>query len=494
MVKERRMSVITFLWGAVFLLLTEVSAQQMTQNCPSHGEILPCKCTVKKMGLDILCEYTDPNHIAKAMGALKGKPSSMVIYYLKLRHNMMPKLQGFIFLGLEISHLTIHNSSLAVVEETSLSSIGNGLTQLDLSANSLGAVPSVALKNLHHLLILNLNHNKISVLHNKAFEGMDTLEILTIYENKISVIEADAFKGLEKKLKRLNLGKNELTSVPTHALYYMDNLKKLEMQENKITEISEEDFKGMHSLDALILAHNRIKEVGANVFRHLGLLTSLELEGNSIYHLDPDAFTGLEENLQYLRLGDNNLHTIPSETLKRLHRLRTLDLRANNISYIGEDAFLGYGDAITFLNLQKNMIKTLPAMAFDNLNSLETLSLQNNKLTHIPEEIMEPIVDTLRVVDIMDNPLICDCELTWYKEWLKNLRGKDDETMHKKRIVCTMVSEHREYNIQNLPVDKMNCVGKNLGQTYNGAPSTYQRNLFHQKIILTLMGIFAGAV
>lgn len=40
-------------------------------------------------------------------------------------------------------------------------------------------------------------------------------------------------------------------------------------------------------------------------------------------------------------------------------------------------------------------------MAFDNLNSLETLSLQNNKLMHIPEEIMEPVVDTLKVIDIM---------------------------------------------------------------------------------------------
>ena len=40
-------------------------------------------------------------------------------------------------------------------------------------------------------------------------------------------------------------------------------------------------------------------------------------------------------------------------------------------------------------------------MGFDNLNSLETLNLQNNKLHHIPEEIMEPILDTLRVVDIM---------------------------------------------------------------------------------------------
>ncbi|KAL0272313.1 UNVERIFIED_CONTAM: hypothetical protein PYX00_005338 [Menopon gallinae] len=482
------MSVFLFMWGAAFLLLTEVTSQQVTQHCPSHGEILPCKCTVKKNGLDILCEYTEPIHITKALAALKGKPSSMVIFYLKLRHNVMPKLQSFVFLGLEVSHLTIHNCSLAVVEETSLSSIGNELTQLDLSSNNLATVPSKALKNLHHLLILNLNHNKLSVLHNRAFEGLDTLEVLTIYENKISTIEPDAFRGLEKKLKRLNLGGNELTAIPTQALMYMENLKKLEIQENKISEITEDDFKGLEGLDGLILAHNRIKEIPSQVFRHLSSLTTLELEGNAISRLDPEAFMGLEENLQYLRLGDNNLPAIPSETLKRLHRLRTLDLRANNISYVLEDAFTGYGDSITFLNLQKNMIKTLPALAFENLNSLETLNLQNNKLKHIPEEIMDPVVDTLRIVDISDNPLICDCELQWYKNWLTSLRGKEDEAMHKKRVVCLMASEHREYGIQNLPLDKMNCVGKNMGRTYNVACNNHN-NGFKSVLITCLTAL-----
>lgn len=45
-------------------------------------------------------------------------------------------------------------------------------------------------------------------------------------------------------------------------------------------------------------------------------------------------------------------------------------------------------------------IKVLPPMVFENLNSLETLNIQNNKLSKLPEDIMEPLMDSLRVVDI----------------------------------------------------------------------------------------------
>lgn len=48
-----------------------------------------------------------------------------------------------------------------------------------------------------------------------------------------------------RKLKRLNLGGNELTSVPQKALSILDTLKKLEMQENRITKIEEGDFEGI---------------------------------------------------------------------------------------------------------------------------------------------------------------------------------------------------------------------------------------------------------
>lgn len=49
---------------------------------------------------------------------------------------------------------------------------------------------------------------------------------------------------LFRKLKRLNLGGNDLTAVPQRALSIFDNLKKLEIQENKIRVIKEGDFEG----------------------------------------------------------------------------------------------------------------------------------------------------------------------------------------------------------------------------------------------------------
>jgi Leucine-rich repeat (LRR) protein len=51
---------------------------------------------------------------------------------------------------------------------------------------------------------------------------------------------------------------------------------------------------GLEGLDSLILGHNLLKEVPARVFSHLALLNSLELDGNHIAHIHPEAFFGLE--------------------------------------------------------------------------------------------------------------------------------------------------------------------------------------------------------
>jgi Leucine-rich repeat (LRR) protein len=42
------------------------------------------------------------------------------------------------------------------------------------------------------------------------------------------------------------------------------------------------------------LAHNKLRQVPSRVFSHLTLLNSLELDGNNIDTIDPEAFAGLE--------------------------------------------------------------------------------------------------------------------------------------------------------------------------------------------------------
>lgn len=57
----------------------------------------------------------------------------------------------------------------------------------------------------------------------------------------------------------------------------------------------------------------------------------------------------------------------------------------------------------------------------------------------------------------LDNPLICSCELVWFPNLLKDLKNRDDEMTQKKRPMCTMLSEHREYFVQNMPLERMSC-------------------------------------
>lgn len=90
--------------------------------------------------------------------------------------------------------------------------------------------------------------------------------------------KANNFSALlprHRKLKRLNLGGNQLTSVPQHALSIFDNLKKLEIQENKIRVIKEGDFEGKAvpmagAIDSLLIAFIRFRRNEGTGLAHSG--------------------------------------------------------------------------------------------------------------------------------------------------------------------------------------------------------------------------------
>ena len=86
---------------------------------------------------------------------------------------------------------------------------------------------------------------------------------------------------------------------------------------------------------------------------------------------------------------------------------------------------------------------------FQELATLEWLKINNNLLRSLPYTLMEPVLGTLKYIDVYskisnpeiksflhttfaENPLVCDCEMRWYKMWYLKI----NETDHMKDITC----------------------------------------------------------
>jgi len=454
------------------------------QKCPTRNQMLPCKCRDKKNGLDIVCEKVTIDQLMGVTSTLKkhnqGGKLEYNIAYFKIRDSSIQRLPDYIFMGLKISHLMIYNSKLSSLMPNSLSSLAKTLRHLVLSNNKLQEVPMKAMRQLRELDHINLGQNNISVIKDGQFWGLAKVTRLTLYDNKIHKIHSAAFDGLSKDLLRLSLVRNKLTEIPRDALRPLKNLNQLNLSENKIAKILPKSFQGMDKLDTLAMNHNLLTTIESGNFEGMPRLTSLSLDYNKISNIDSEAFRGLEGNLQSISITHNKLDYFPSGALRPLHQLTTLHLDDNNITSLQSDAFQGFGEHIKNLWLQNNHIHQIPEESFEDLHSLEWLKLWNNELETLSYGLMEPILDTLKHLDIHSNPLVCNCEMRWYKNWY-NDGWQDVDEDHIKDTTCEDPTDGREHKINKVDIKHMFCISPRevrAGHLASSAVSVYLNNLF----------------
>lgn len=387
------------------------------RTCPLDKDIVPCKCTGQsKGGVKLICEKTDMTTINKTLRHMV--PMEQTIVYLKLRQSNVGHLPDNIFQGLTVKHLIISNSSVTSVGPAAFAGLEGSVEIMDLSQNKLREIPVQALKLLRGLLGISLNHNDFEEVPAHAFQGLTALAQLSLNSNRIKSIDPAAFDGVAGSLTQLNLANNQLTAIPTNALKKLHHLERLELKENNISSIGKDHFQGLHKLDTVDLDSNKIKEIPSQVFGNQTVINSAGFETNLIEHIADDAFVGVEGTLEWLRLGENRLNQIPSTAVHRLSKLRQLDLKHNNISTIADDAFDGFGSSLKFLGLQRNNIQRVPTTIFSTMHTLQWLYLSDNQLRRLPMETYEPVIDTLINMDVHGNPLICDCDLLWFRNWI----------------------------------------------------------------------------
>ncbi|XP_061764961.1 chondroadherin-like b [Nerophis ophidion] len=292
---------------------------------------------------------------------------------------------------------------------------------LDLRGNNFHYIPSNSFPGVSQVVSLHLQRCKVVDVEDGAFSGMKGLIYLYLSENNISSLRPEAFKGL-LQLTYLHLEKNSFSIFPKGA------------------------FKLLPGLLTLHLENNSIAKLEANILSGAEGLRSLYLNGNAINHVSPKALEQAS-HLDTLHLAGNKLKEVPTEALSNARNLKDLRLSRNAIRWVGPNAFQPLASSLRELYLDNMGLEKMSQSSLAGL-ALRGLFLEGNQLEQVPD--LHPIT-SLEVINLADNPLMCDCPLLPLRLWIEKVNLKV-------RATCANPPELRGRRVQDVHVFKA-CPG-----------------------------------
>lgn len=301
----------------------------------------------------------------------------------------------------------------------------------------LSEVPSGIPGNTEELYIKG---NHIKMLQEGAFGDLGSLKRLVFTYNKLKTIESNAFIGLGQLL-HLDLRWNELVLLQTHGFSGLFGLKKLDLDFNKIHSIAEWAFRDLN-LTKLGLENNPyLTDMSPDAFQD-SAISEVFIYGSNLSSSSVSAFRALKNSLQELYWQENQQPVIlPVDTFEGFKFIK-LNLDNNGISdasfvkHISTDDLSLVGNPIGPIDFSRySLLHTVRALHLDSTNfsqfdqayfsslhQLEILHVQNNGITTISDGL-KSIFSKLKSLKLEGNPLHCNCELIWLKDWLTLVSG-----------------------------------------------------------------------
>ncbi|XP_076586819.1 leucine-rich repeat serine/threonine-protein kinase 1 isoform X1 [Chaetodon auriga] len=234
--------------------------------------------------------------------------------------------------------------------------VSSRITHLDLSSNSLTALPSVAPWGLIHLHTLDLSNN--------------LLKELPATHNSQEVICSS--------LRQVNLSNNQLTSLPP-GLLHLTRIQRLSAAKNQLTALFDipttTNWIGLRKLEELDVSDNCLTSLPTAVMHCLKSLSFLNVCSNKLSTFpDPWACP-----LKQCRASSNVIQSLPN-TISIFWRtqLQEVDFSDNSLQEL--PSYIFELEALVSLRLCGNHIATLPAPSKWKCSQLRTLDLSRNQL------------------------------------------------------------------------------------------------------------------
>ncbi|PWA33177.1 hypothetical protein CCH79_00013704 [Gambusia affinis] len=267
--------------------------------------------------------------------------------------------------------------------------------------------------------LLNLHGNRFHFIPTRSFPGTGQVASLYLDFCKIHKIEAGAFRGM-RNLVYLYLSDNDLTSLEPKALAGLPNLVYLHLEGNRLAQFPGAALSLVPNLSVLHLERNAISKL-----EPAGLLSSaapslmkLYLRSNAIDGIAKGALNSA--NIETLHLDSNRLTRVPSDALTDTPNLTELSLSRNPVQWLGPGTFQEMSHRLQRLYMNQMGMEEMPKEALLGLGPrLKVLTVRGNQLKTLPD--LSPL-SGLEMIDLRDNPLICDCDLLALRRWMERVK------------------------------------------------------------------------
>ncbi|XP_043958494.1 chondroadherin-like b [Gambusia affinis] len=303
--------------------------------------------------------------------------------------------------------------------------------------------------------LLDMRGNNFHYIPSNSFPGVAQVVSLHLQRCKIVDVEDGAFSGM-KGLTYLYLSENDLTSLSPEAFKGLPQLTYLHLEKNRFAVFPKGAFKLVPSLLALHLENNAITKLEAGILTGAVGLRALYLTGNNIGNISPralDQASGLEK----LHLGGNKLKEVPTEALSKTRNIKDLRLSGNLIRWVGPNAFKPLEGSLKELYLDKMGLEKMSENSLVGVGpGLRSLFLEGNKLEDVPDFHQ---LASLEVINLADNPLMCDCPLLPLRLWIEKVNLKV-------RATCANPPEVKGRKVKDVYVFKA-CLPHNATGTKN---------------------------
>ncbi|KAM9033663.1 immunoglobulin superfamily member 10 isoform 1-T4 [Sarcophilus harrisii] len=233
-----------------------------------------------------------------------------------------------------------------------------------------------------------------------------------------------------------------LTAIPDSI---PGNAERINLGYNSLIKLTESDFTGLHKLELLMLHSNEIRDIPDKTFTDLHALQVLKMSYNKVRRLHKNTFHGLR-SLTRLHLDHNHLEFINPETFYGLTSLRLVHLEGNLLTKLHPNTFV----SLSYLQIFK-------------ISFIKYIYLSDNFLTSIPQEMILYMTE-LESIYLHGNPWICDCELNWLPDWIRQnpdtVKCKRDRSSstHLQCPLCTNPKKSKGKHLTEISTEALTCV------------------------------------